>query len=508
MASALGRKSAMQQSAVTFRLKAEAERPEAEATRGRKAEATAAGSCRGSRYNDRSPVMNPHAPGRPPTLALLLGLLITLATVVAYSWYISGQISGLAAAADRAHRSQPQGLAAAAAHSERSEPARRWRCATCWMRATRYPLTAWSAQFDRIRLDLDDALAQEEDVAHRPTDARAGAVPGELGGAVLGRRGPHVRAGARRAARTRRARRSGCRCRRGRRRSSTPWRGCSSRTTRARSRRRSRSRTIYAVVQRQVYWFLAATLGRHRADQPVSDSIEPAAVRAARRRCRTSGASWRRQLIATRESTLREISRELHDEFGQVLTAMGSMLGRADAAGAGRARRCAPTCARSARSRRRRSTTCAACRRRCTRRSSRSWGSRARSTGTCPRSSGSSASRWTTSATAQRGRIDDTDRHPRLPRAAGGDQQRRAAFRRQERPGAPSAAGRCARARGRGPREGPRVRAARGAGSAWWRCASAPSCSAARSSCSSRATAAPLVRLTRADRPRHRTVTV
>jgi signal transduction histidine kinase len=36
-----------------------------------------------------------------------------------------------------------------------------------------------------------------------------------------------------------------------------------------------------------------------------------------------------RQLIATRESTLREISRELHDEFGQVLTAMGSMLGRA-----------------------------------------------------------------------------------------------------------------------------------------------------------------------------------
>ena len=35
------------------------------------------------------------------------------------------------------------------------------------------------------------------------------------------------------------------------------------------------------------------------------------------------------QLIATRESTLREISRELHDEFGQVLTAMGSMLRRA-----------------------------------------------------------------------------------------------------------------------------------------------------------------------------------
>jgi signal transduction histidine kinase len=37
------------------------------------------------------------------------------------------------------------------------------------------------------------------------------------------------------------------------------------------------------------------------------------------------------KLIATQESTLRYISRELHDEFGQILTAMGSMLGRAGA---------------------------------------------------------------------------------------------------------------------------------------------------------------------------------
>ena len=37
------------------------------------------------------------------------------------------------------------------------------------------------------------------------------------------------------------------------------------------------------------------------------------------------------KLIATQESTLRYISRELHDEFGQILTAIGSMLGRAGA---------------------------------------------------------------------------------------------------------------------------------------------------------------------------------
>jgi signal transduction histidine kinase len=34
-------------------------------------------------------------------------------------------------------------------------------------------------------------------------------------------------------------------------------------------------------------------------------------------------------LISTQESTLRHISRELHDEFGQVLTAIGSLLSRA-----------------------------------------------------------------------------------------------------------------------------------------------------------------------------------
>jgi signal transduction histidine kinase len=36
------------------------------------------------------------------------------------------------------------------------------------------------------------------------------------------------------------------------------------------------------------------------------------------------------KLIATQESTLQFLSRELHDEFGQILTAMGSLLGRAE----------------------------------------------------------------------------------------------------------------------------------------------------------------------------------
>ncbi|MHB8539775.1 MAG: histidine kinase [Candidatus Acidiferrales bacterium] len=35
-------------------------------------------------------------------------------------------------------------------------------------------------------------------------------------------------------------------------------------------------------------------------------------------------------MISTQESTLRYISRELHDEFGQILTAIGSMLSRSE----------------------------------------------------------------------------------------------------------------------------------------------------------------------------------
>jgi len=87
---------------------------------------------------------------------------------------------------------------------------------------------------------------------------------------------------------------------------------------------------IYGGVQRQVYVFLAATLA---AILLTGFSM----IRWNRRLfVRMTELSERRselaqKLIATQESTLRYISRELHDEFGQILTAMGSMLGRAGA---------------------------------------------------------------------------------------------------------------------------------------------------------------------------------
>ena len=82
-----------------------------------------------------------------------------------------------------------------------------------------------------------------------------------------------------------------------------------------------RVEAIYDQVQRQVYWFLTATL--------VAIAATSLYVIRANRRLFAEMASLSdgrrelaQQLIATRESTLRHLSRELHDEVGQILTAI------------------------------------------------------------------------------------------------------------------------------------------------------------------------------------------
>jgi signal transduction histidine kinase len=88
------------------------------------------------------------------------------------------------------------------------------------------------------------------------------------------------------------------------------------------------AQAIYGEIQRQAYLFLTGTL--------LAIVITSLYVIRANRRlfAELAALSNRRhelaqQLITARESTLREIARELHDEFGQILTAIGSMLGRA-----------------------------------------------------------------------------------------------------------------------------------------------------------------------------------
>jgi signal transduction histidine kinase len=89
----------------------------------------------------------------------------------------------------------------------------------------------------------------------------------------------------------------------------------------------ARTEQIHSQVERNLYFFLGATV--------LLLSLLSAYLIGYNRRVfdRVSALSARRselaqQLISMQENTFRSISRELHDEFGQILTAVGTMLQR------------------------------------------------------------------------------------------------------------------------------------------------------------------------------------
>ena len=268
----------------------------------------------------------PHTPpARSPAPALLLGLVITLAAVVAYSGYITWQISGLrllqSELVDRNRRDSLQLLRiqndlnllglAMRDMLDNDGP---------------YPLTAWSAQFERIRLDLEDALRLGEavSVAARTPGQRqyfANAVAQFWDAAdrtfALAQDGDEdeARAQIQLSLQARQASLSASVAR------------LLVENNAIEEETAMRVGEIYGQVQRQVYWFLGGTL--------MAIAVTSLYLIRSNRRLFAEMATLsdgRRELaqklIATRESTLQQISRELHDEFGQTLTAIGSMLGR------------------------------------------------------------------------------------------------------------------------------------------------------------------------------------
>jgi signal transduction histidine kinase len=271
-------------------------------------------------------VPRPPSPERSPTLGLLLSLIITLAAVVAYSAYITWQISGLrklqSEMIDRDRRDSLQllriqndlNLLAVAMRDmiDNDEP---------------YPLTAWSAQFQRIRTDLDDAMRLEAGLAPigRTAEQTASLSSSlyQLWDAV-GRVFALAGAGQEKEAREQiqlslQARQAAL---------STTVARLLVQNSENEEQGALRIVQTYDRVQRQVYIFLSATLAAILLTGLLL-------IRWTRQLfARMAELSERRsdlaqKLISTQESTLRYISRELHDEFGQILTAMGSMLGRA-----------------------------------------------------------------------------------------------------------------------------------------------------------------------------------
>ena len=264
---------------------------------------------------------------RGPTLGLYLGLIVTIMAVLAYAGYITRQFSGVrklqSEMVDRNRRDSLQLLRiqndlnslglAFRDMLDASEP---------------YPLTAWTAQFDRTRNDLSAALQKEEDLAEaaRTSDQRRylsesltqfWVACDRMFSLAQNRQEETAREQIRDTLQPRQAALNSAVSR------------LLVQNNEGEEQAAARIAEIYDRVQRQLYYFLAAIL--------VAIVVTSLYLIRYNRRifAHVAELSMQRselaqQLISTQESTLRHISRELHDEFGQVLTAIGSLLRRAD----------------------------------------------------------------------------------------------------------------------------------------------------------------------------------
>jgi signal transduction histidine kinase len=249
-----------------------------------------------------------------------------LASVVAYSGYITRQISGLRALQNNlVDRNRKDSLQLLRIQNDLNSLALAMR--DMLDNTEPYPLTAWSAQFQRIRADLDDALRKEEQVAiadRTPEQSQY------LGNSVaqfwdaVDRTFVLARDGKQDEARTQiqlslQAREAAL---------STAVARLLVQNNESEEQAAQRIAEIYSRVQRQVYLFLTATLLAILLTSLylIRSNRQLFAQLALLSEQRSDLAQ---KLIATQESTLRHISRELHDEFGQILTALGSMLTRA-----------------------------------------------------------------------------------------------------------------------------------------------------------------------------------
>jgi len=271
-------------------------------------------------------VPRPLASSRSPTPGLFLGLIITLAAVVAYSWYITVQISGLRELQNHlAGRNRKDSLQLLRIQNDLNSLALAMR--DMLDNDEPYPLTAWSAQFQRIRADLDNALKLEEQVAvaERTPEQREflGNAMAQFWDAVdrtfaLARDGKEsdARAQIRVSLQARQAALS------------TAVARLLVQNNEGEEQVGLRIGRIYDRVQRQVYIFFAAILSAILLTSLylIQSNRRLFAQLAALSEQRSELAQ---KLISTQESTLLHISRELHDEFGQILTAIGSMLSRA-----------------------------------------------------------------------------------------------------------------------------------------------------------------------------------
>jgi len=273
-------------------------------------------------------VYRPSPPERSPTVGLLLGLMITLSAVLAYSAYITWQVTSLhKLQTDLVDRNRKDSLQLLRIQNDLNLLAVAMRDMVS--NDEPYPLSAWAGQFQRIRTDLDDAMRRETGfAAARRTPEQSAFLDNSLAqfwdaaDRVFALAGEGKEKEAREQIQLSLQERQAA--------LSTAVSRLLVQNSENEEQAARRIVQIYDRVQLQVYVFLIATLlailltglslirwNRHLFARMAELS---------KRRSELA-----QKLIATQESTLRYISRELHDEFGQILTAIGSMLRRAGA---------------------------------------------------------------------------------------------------------------------------------------------------------------------------------
>jgi signal transduction histidine kinase len=260
-----------------------------------------------------------------PTAGLFLGLLITIAAVVAYSWYITRQISTLRELQNNlVEQNRRDSLQLLRVQNDLNSLGLAMR--DMLDNDEPYPLIAWQAQFQRIRNDLNSALQVEDQFSMAKRAPEQSLYLQESLAQfwdAVDRTFATARDGKEAEARTQirltlQARQATL---------STTVSRLLVQNNENEQQAAAQVRAIYDRVQRQVYTFLTATLlailltslylirWNRRLFAQLGDLSQQRSDLA-------------QKLISSQESTLRSISRELHDEFGQILTAIGSLLTR------------------------------------------------------------------------------------------------------------------------------------------------------------------------------------
>jgi signal transduction histidine kinase len=260
-----------------------------------------------------------------PTAGLFLGLIITIAAVVAYSWYITRQISTLRELQNNlVEHNRRDSLRLLRVQNDLNSLGLAMR--DMLDNDEPYPLIAWQAQFQRIRTDLNSALQGEDQFSMAKRAPEQSLYLQESLAQfwdAVDRTFATARDGKEVEARTQirltlQARQATL---------STTVSRLLVQNNENEQQAAAQVRAIYDRVQRQVYTFLTATLlailltslylirWNRRLFAQLGDLSQQRSDLA-------------QKLISSQESTLRSISRELHDEFGQILTAIGSLLTR------------------------------------------------------------------------------------------------------------------------------------------------------------------------------------